>query len=194
MGDDMSYKRVVRVKVTLLGDLGVGKTTFAKAYLGGKPISDVSYKPTIGADIFIKEGIYDIEDFGKVKVIWDIWDLSGQKAFRSICGAFLKGAICGIVVFDVSRENTLKNLLMWVDSFVKNAGKKPLIIVGNKIDLREKGIQCISSDVGRRFTEDLSKRMGISIPYVETSALYNINVEEAFRRLAIQVIRHLLLE
>jgi len=185
-------ERLIRAKVTILGDLAVGKTTLAMAYLGGKPISEVSYKPTVGADLYVKESLYNIEPYGTVRIIWDIWDLSGQKAFKDICGVFLRGAVCGIVVFDVSRESTLKNVPKWVESFIKHAGKRPIILVGNKIDLREKCIKCTSRVMGEEYARKLSEMLGINVPYVETSALNNINVREAFQSLATELLRHIL--
>ncbi len=186
----MSYDRYIRAKVTILGDLAVGKTTLAKTFLGGKPVTETTYKPTIGADLYVREDYYKIEPYGSIKIVWDIWDLSGQKAFKEICGVFLRGAICGIIVFDVSREYTLKNVVFWAESFVKHAGIRPIILVGNKIDLREKGIKCIPKELGREYAEKLSKIIGIQVPYVETSALYNINVRETFINLAAKLMEH----
>ncbi len=190
----MVSERFIRAKVVILGDLAVGKTTLAKSYLGGRPISEITYKPTIGVDLYVKEDTYDVKPFGPTRIAWDIWDLSGQKAFKDICGVFLRGALCGIIIFDVSREETLRSVPTWAEHFVKHAGKRPVILVGNKIDLRGREIKCVPKESGEEYADKISEIIGVKVPYVETSALYNINVRETFERLAINLLEHMLSE
>jgi len=186
----MSSERYIRAKVVVIGDYGVGKTTLIKSFLGGRSISDTSYKPTIGTDIYKKEMTYEISSTGRVVLLWDIWDLSGQVGFQKICHVYLKGAKCGIVVFDISRKNTLESVPKWIDYFIRYAGRYPIIIVGNKIDLREKGeIECLPPESGEKLAREIASKIGIEIPYIETSALYNINVENAFRDLARNIVQ-----
>jgi len=183
----------IRAKVVVLGDTAVGKTTLIKTYLGGKPLSDASYKPTIGVDVYKKEDSYNIESYGEVKAIWDIWDMAGQKPFRDISGIFLKGALCGIIMFDLSRESTLNSVTEWVDIFIRNVGKKPIILVGNKADLCE-DITCIPKKKRMEVARKVSEALGFEVPYIETSALYNVNVEETFKELATALIRSYLVK
>ena len=182
----------IRAKVVVLGDAAVGKTTLIRTYLGGKPLAGVSYKPTIGVDVYKKEDIYSIEPFGKIKTIWDIWDMAGAKPFREISGIFLKGAMCGIVMFDLSRDQTLISVPEWINTFIKSVGKKPIILVGNKADLCEKGVECVSHEKRREYAERVSETFGFRVPYIETSALYNINVRETFEKLVTELIKQYL--
>lgn len=187
----MSSGQYIRAKVVVIGDYGVGKTTLVKSFMGGEPISDITYKPTIGMDVYKKEMTYEISPTRRIVFLWDIWDISGQVGFQKICYVYLKGAKCGIVVFDVSRKKTLESVPKWIDYFVKYAGKYPIIIVGNKIDLREKGeIECLPPESGEKLAREIASKIGIEIPYIETSALHNINVENVFRDLARNVIQH----
>ncbi len=181
----MYSERYIRAKAVVIGDYGVGKTTLIKSFLKGKPISDISYKPTIGVDVYKKEIKYVTDHGETITLMWDIWDLSGQVGFQKICHVYLKGAICGIAVFDVSRKRTLENISKWIDYYIKYAGKHPLLVVGNKIDLRGKPeITCITYEEGITHVRKISQKVGLEIPYIETSALHNINVEEAFDKLA----------
>ena len=172
------------IKVVCIGDGYVGKTTLIKAYLRGEALIDRSYKQTIGAEIFMKESKYVIEPYGEVAIKWLIWDLAGQPTYRDVRAPYYKGAHAAIAVFDVSRPSTLKNLRYWIAEFFKNVGSiRPLILVGNKIDLRKQQ-RCLPPEAGMNYAKILSEQLKIHVEYVETSAINNINVEQAFKNLA----------
>lgn len=184
-----TIQMTVRVKIVLIGDGMVGKTTLVKSFLKGTAISDTSYKRTVGADIFVKNDIYEFDNFGKVAFNWMIWDLAGQPTFKMVRGQYYKGAQAGIAVFDVSRPQTFKNLHYWIAEMFKHAGgPKPLIIVGNKIDLRDK-MPCLSPETGEKYAQKLAEHFKLPIRYLEASALNHINVEEAFRMLAENILK-----
>ncbi len=182
-------RSLVSVKIVLIGDGMVGKTTMVKSFLMGKAIADTSYRRTIGADIFIKEAIYTIEPLGDLKFKWLIWDLAGQPIFREVRGEYYRGAQAGIAVFDVSRPDTFKNIPYWISEFFKHSGgPKPIVLVGNKVDLRDK-IPCLPPEQGQNYAERLSQATGLPVSYLEASALHNINVEIVFEKLAETIIR-----
>ena len=56
-----------------------------------------SYKATVGADFTEKEISVD----GKI-VHLEIWDTAGQERFRSLGGAFYRGADCCVLVYDIT--------------------------------------------------------------------------------------------
>jgi len=175
---------LVAVKIVLIGDGMVGKTTMVKSFLMGKAIADTSYRRTIGADIFIKETIYNLKPLGDVRFKWLIWDLAGQPIFREVRADYYKGAQAGIAVYDVSRPQTFKNVPFWISEFFKHSGgPKPIILVGNKVDLREK-MPCVPPEAGHEYAKKLESMTGFPVRYVEASALNNLNVEETFRNLA----------
>ncbi len=174
----------IKVKVVLLGDSGVGKTTLAKSFLSGGDKLDVSLRSTIGADISIKKSEYHIEPLGRILFKWVIFDLAGQHMFRIIHPLYYKGAKAAILVYDVSRKETFHNLALWIDGFIGHVGEpKPMIIIGNKIDLRDK-TPCIPSEAGEKYAEALATELGVPVYYAETSAINGINVEESFEALA----------
>jgi len=77
-GDDaddiaaMSHKKKVLLKVIILGDSGVGKTSLMNQYVH-KRFSN-QYKATIGADFLTKEVMIDDK-----LVTLQIWDTAGQE-------------------------------------------------------------------------------------------------------------------
>lgn len=65
-----------------------------------------------------------------------LWDTAGQERFRSLIPSYLKDAVCCLVVFDVSRKESLMNAVSWLQLY-KDSKQEPrrAILVGNKIDL-----------------------------------------------------------
>ncbi|RKO90678.1 P-loop containing nucleoside triphosphate hydrolase protein, partial [Blyttiomyces helicus] len=65
----------------------------------------------------------------------DFWDTAGQERFRSMHPSYYLGAHACVLVFDVTRKVTYKNLDMWYEELVGHRGlKMPVIVVANKID------------------------------------------------------------
>ena len=83
------------LKIVILGDSSVGKTTLLQQYLNGK--ASGQSKPTIGADFSKKEILVD----GAV-VTLQIWDTAGQEKFQSLGYAFYRGADCCALVYDIT--------------------------------------------------------------------------------------------
>ena len=81
----MATKRKELLKVIILGDTGVGKSSLMGRYVNDK--FDTRYKATIGADFLTKE----VEVEG-TKVTLQIWDTAGQERFQSLGSAFYRGA------------------------------------------------------------------------------------------------------
>ena len=167
-------------KVVLIGDGAVGKTSLRRNYLG-KSFRE-NYLMTIGADFSVKQVPY--EDY---IVSLQIWDLAGQPRFSEVRGAYYANTYGAIVVFDVTRPNTFTNIDFWINEMIKYNDNKliPMVVVGNKIDLREELPEEVQVDKTSALTyaHVLSEWGGIKVEYVETSAKTGENVTAAFERL-----------
>jgi len=173
----------LNIKVVLIGDGFVGKTSIARAFLGKE--FEHEYIMTVGVDFYKKETEAYMEDLGNIKFLWMIWDISGQPHWKNVRPAFYRGAKGAFLVFDVSNRKSYENAPEWAKEFIKHAGRRPIILIGNKIDLREKKPDlCLKFEDGLKLAEKISQIVGIEVPYVETSALLNINIDEAFQKLA----------
>jgi GTPase SAR1 family protein len=64
---------------------------------------------TVGIDFLVKNIVYKDRGFRL-----QLWDTAGQERFRSLIPSYLKDAVCCIVVFDVSRKETLANAAAWL--------------------------------------------------------------------------------
>lgn len=180
----LSAGHTANIKVVLIGDGAVGKTTLVKAFIRGRALADTSYRRTIGADIYVKEIKHTNPLIGDIFIKFIIWDLAGQPSWRIVRPQYYVGAQAGIAVFDVSRPVTLRNLSYWVAEFYSSSGgPKPIVIVGNKIDLREK-MQCVPPSVGEKYAKALAERFNVFVEYLEASAINYLNVDKVFAKLA----------
>ncbi|CAK5279976.1 unnamed protein product [Mycena citricolor] len=166
----------VLLKVIILGDSGVGKTSLMNQYVN-KRFSN-QYKATIGADFLTKEVMVDDR-----LVTMQLWDTAGQERFQSLGVAFYRGADCCVLVYDVNSAKSFETLDSWRDEFLIQASPHdpenfPFVVLGNKIDVEENKRQVTQK---RAMTWCQSKG---NIPYFETSAKEAINVEQAFQTVA----------
>lgn len=169
-----SSRKKTLLKVIILGDSGVGKTSLMNQFVNKKFSNQ--YKATIGADFLTKEVMVDNR-----MVTLQIWDTAGQERFQSLGVAFYRGADCCVLVYDVTVPTTFKTLDSWRDEFLIQASPRdpenfPFILIGNKIDLENRAV---TAKRAQQWCE-LKNRC----PYFETSAKDAINVEQAFQTIA----------
>ncbi len=161
-------------KIILLGDGAVGKTSIRRRYMGEGFKTD--FLATMGADFaFLKTKI------DSVNVEWQIWDLAGQPAFRNVMKSYYKGAMGALAVYDITQPKSLESLDTWVKEVRERAGTYndlPIVLVGNKIDLRDEVPSSLKTIQG------FVKAKSLNAGFVETSAKTGEAIEEAFTTLA----------
>ncbi|KAL8781639.1 MAG: hypothetical protein Q9203_000219 [Teloschistes exilis] len=172
----MASRKKVLLKVIILGDSGVGKTSLMNQYVNKK--FSASYKATIGADFLTKEVLVDDR-----VVTMQLWDTAGQERFQSLGVAFYRGADCCVLVYDVNNSKSFDTLDSWRDEFLVQASPRdpenfPFVVLGNKIDVEENK-RMISAKRAMTFCSSKG-----NIPYFETSAKEAVNVEQAFEVIA----------
>ena len=118
----------LRLKAFIVGDSGVGKTTFCVKLATG--IFKEGYKMTVGVDFYAIELIHDDK---LVKLI--LWDLAGQERFGFVRPTFYSGASGGFIAFALDLPSTLSNVPGWLEEVRQNAGEVPCILLGTKLDL-----------------------------------------------------------
>jgi small GTP-binding protein len=170
----------VSLKLILLGDGAVGKTTLVKSFMDQTFQSD--YLMTVGIDISVKEII--LKDTKRVKLT--ISDVAGQQRFQQFRSIFFSGANLAFLCFDVTRRDSLENLEReWLPQLIPTISDPnfQVLLVANKIDLEDQ------QEVTGADTRLVQKRFQKKFPmlhwvgYIETSALTKHNVQEAFDRI-----------
>lgn len=179
----MSSKKKQILKVIILGDSGVGKTSLMHRYVNDK--YSQQYKATIGADFLTKEIILedDNNNNSNINVTMQIWDTAGQERFQSLGVAFYRGADCCVLVYDVSNKKSFENIKSWRDEFLIHSNVNtpetfPFVILGNKIDIDDN-----KKIINLKNGQELAKTLG-NIPIFETSAKNSINIDQAFEEIA----------
>ncbi|KAG0140443.1 hypothetical protein CROQUDRAFT_690531 [Cronartium quercuum f. sp. fusiforme G11] len=172
----MASRKKVLLKVIILGDSGVGKTSLMNQYVNKR--FSTQYKATIGADFLTKEVYIESEPSDRV-VTMQLWDTAGQERFQSLGVAFYRGADCCVLVFDVNSSKSFETLDSWRDEFLIQASPRdpdnfPFVVLGNKIDVEE-GKRQVSQKRAMSWCQSKG-----NIPYFETSAKESINVEQSF--------------
>jgi len=170
-----SHRKKVLLKVIILGDSGVGKTSLMNQYVH-KRFSN-QYKATIGADFLTKEVMIDDK-----LVTLQIWDTAGQERFQSLGVAFYRGADSCVLVHDITDAKSFDNLESWMDEFLVHAAPRnqetfPFVVLGNKADLAKR--RQVPSTKAKAWCQGKN-----NIPYFETSAKEALNVEQAFYTVA----------
>lgn len=173
----MSSRKKNILKVIILGDSGVGKTSLMHRYVNDK--YSQQYKATIGADFLTKEVTIDNDKTATMQV----WDTAGQERFQSLGVAFYRGADCCVLVYDVTNLKSFSNVKSWRDEFLvhANVGSPetfPFVMLGNKIDAEDS-----KKVVNTKAAQDMAKSLG-NIPLFFTSAKTAINVDVAFDEIA----------
>ncbi|MFW9900023.1 MAG: GTP-binding protein [Candidatus Thorarchaeota archaeon] len=163
-------------KLILGGEGGVGKTSMVHRFVEDSFQTD--YKSTIGTSIMKKE--CDFQGL-ESKVRFIIWDLAGQAQFKRVRQTYLGNAEAGILVFDVTRKDTFDKLEDWLKEIKKVSETISLILVGNKIDLEDERV--VSTEEG----ENIAQKLNLS--YIETSAKTGENINDAFKMLALLMIK-----
>ena len=159
-----------KFKVVICGDHGVGKTSLLRRFVENK--FDKDYLTTLGANILSKE--YVTPKGNIIELM--LWDVAGQVVFKNARAKFYQGAEGAVVVYDVTRPTSLSNLYEWLVE-LQGTPLKSMICVGNKVDLEK----AVSTEEGKKFADEQNMH------FIETSALSNTNVSEAFKILAMNI-------
>jgi len=160
-------------KVVLIGDSGVGKSNLLSRFTLNE--FNLETKSTIGVEFATRS----ICTEGKT-IKAQIWDTAGQERYRAITSAYYRGAVGALLVYDIAKYSTFKNVERWLTELRENADKHIVImLVGNKSDLRH--LREVPTDEAKSFAE----KHGLS--FIETSALDSTNVELAFQNILTEI-------
>ena len=167
----MSVEEIKRkvIRISLLGDAGVGKTSILNAFL------NLEFSSNTVANIGVEKQNtkMKMKDGKEMKII--IWDTAGQDRFHSIATSTIKNSQGIVVSFDVSSKKTFESVPSWLEDIKSNNNKIPIILFGNKCDLMEK------REVEEEEAEEFANK--INLLYLETSAKENINIKEGFEKI-----------
>jgi small GTP-binding protein len=170
-----------KLKICLIGDVGVGKTSLIRRYV--LDVFDDKYIATIGTKVTKKEvQVKDHRTGAPTDLILLVWDIMGQPSFREVLReAYFYGAQGALAVCDVTGKESLGELRYWIKAMTATTGDVPIVFLGNKCDLKDE------ARVTYEELEVFAKKH--DSPAFLTSAKTGYNVEVAFNTLVERIMR-----
>ena len=175
---DYSEKAKYHMKIIVCGAGAVGKTSIVRRFVENK--FDFNYLLTVGMEPSNRK----LEVDGHL-VNLILFDVAGQERFQTLRDVFFRKASGALLVFDLTRAETLDDLYEWKEQIDNRLGKDriPNVLIGNKADLHDK-IQ-----IDYETLEDTIIPHFKPVKYLETSAYLNQNVHEAFSIVTSEVLK-----
>ncbi|KAJ5629667.1 hypothetical protein N7528_003324 [Penicillium herquei] len=206
----MASRKKVLLKVIILGDSGVGKTSLMNQYVR-RPLLSMRIVaprslPILPAPAELTFYIFENEkvnkkfsgsykatigaDFLTKEVLVDdrlvtmqIWDTAGQERFQSLGVAFYRGADCCVLVYDVNNSKSFEALDSWRDEFLIQASPRDPESFPFVVIGNKIDVEENKRMISSKRAMTFCQSKG-SIPYFETSAKEALNVEQAFEVIA----------
>ena len=170
-------KPTILFKIITAGDGGVGKTTLLYRYMEGRFLADTLM--TIGVDFYQK----DLE-INQKKINLQIWDFGGQDHFRPLLKNYAVGARGALLLFDLTRPNSLQGIDQWVNICREANPGIPILFIGTKLDLTE------NITVDDEFAATFPGKYNF-FNYLKVSSKTGENVNLAFEILAKELLKNL---
>ena len=163
----------IMIKVMLLGEPQVGKTSIISRFIG-KDFKE-EYKPSLSCSY--NQKYFDYEN---KKINLCIWDLSSHEKLKRIYSIFIRDNNGFIFVYDIANKESFDKLKYWVKEVNDQAGEFKSIIFGNKSDLYTD--QKVSEEEVKEFANEIGANFCL------VSAKDNKNIEEGFKSLINQIL------
>jgi small GTP-binding protein len=157
------------VKVVLIGESGVGKTSIIAQFTSGK------FDPDTVTSLSAQYVSKTIEFHNLQKAIkFDIWDTAGQEKYRALAKIFYKDAKVICLVYDITSEKTFNEIkTYWYEMVKSHADPDVLIaVVANKSDLYD------NAEVKNEEGEEFAKSIGAL--FQSTSAKSDTGITNLF--------------
>jgi len=169
--NEQNQRNDVVVKIGLVGDAQVGKTTLMVKYVENK--FDEDYIQTLGVN-FMEKSIV----LRNTEITFSIWDLGGQREFLSMLPLVCNDAVAVFFMFDLSRKSTLLSIKEWYRQARGLNRTAHAFLVGTKYDifttLPPEEIEEIDK-LARKYAK------AMKAPLIFSSASHSVNVQKLFK-------------
>lgn len=158
---------VPEFKLILVGDGGVGKTTFVKRHLTGE--FEKRYVATRGVEV---HPLKFSTNLGEIQ--FNVWDTAGQEKFGGLRDGYYIQGQCAIIMFDVTSRITYRSVPNWYRDITRVCENIPIVLCGNKVEIKDRKVKAKQINFHRKK----------NLQYFEISAKVNYNFEKPFVWLA----------
>eukprot|EP00467_Chlorarachnion_reptans_P013968 CAMPEP_0114492690 /NCGR_PEP_ID=MMETSP0109-20121206/3697_1 /TAXON_ID=29199 /ORGANISM="Chlorarachnion reptans, Strain CCCM449" /LENGTH=213 /DNA_ID=CAMNT_0001669565 /DNA_START=36 /DNA_END=677 /DNA_ORIENTATION=+ len=163
-------KHVPTFKLILVGDGGVGKTTFVTRHKTGE--FEKKYIATMGVNVRMLK--FNTK-YGEI--VFNCWDTAGQEKFGGLRDGYYIGGQAAIIMFDVTARVTYKSVPQWYKDLYRVCDKIPMVLCGNKVDCKDRAVK----------PKDIYFHRKKNLQYFDISAKSNYNYEKPFLYIARQL-------
>lgn len=169
--DLTAQQQQVTVKVGLIGDAQIGKTSLMVKYVNNT--FDDDYIQTLGVN-FLEKSV----NIRNTQITFSIWDLGGQREFINMLPLVCNDAAALVFMFDLTRKSTLNSVRNWYrQARGFNRTAVPLL-VGTKFDMFYE----MSDQEQLELTEQAKKyAQAMKAPLIFCSTAMGINVQKLFK-------------
>ena len=157
------------IKVTLIGNSGVGKTCIIARYTDDT--FNENSASTIGVNFIEKAIQIDNKEY-----TLNIWDTAGQEKYQSLGKHFYKDSYIVCLVYDITNQESLDAIKsIWYPNLQKFGEQySVLAVVGNKSDLYESG-ELADEEQAKNFAKE------INATFMLTSAKNGDGINKLFK-------------
>ena len=176
-GQPKKKRNNVVVKVGMVGDSQIGKTSLMVKYVEGS--FDEDYIQTLGVN-FMEKTIA----IRNTEITFSIWDLGGQREFVNMLPLVCNDAVALLFMFDLSRKSTLNSIKEWYRQ-ARGFNKTAIpFLIGTKYDhfatfptseQEEITRQVLLINKARRYAK------AMKAPLIFCSTSHSINVQKIFK-------------
>ena len=173
LSDEKNDFEQIRIKILIVGELGVGKSNFIYRYVEDKFSS--TNLSTVGFDSNNK-----LLNYGNNKITVQLWDSAGQAMYQSITKNLFNRVQGIIILYDITNIKSFECVENWINLIEEENKRLIYIIVGNKCDLNDS--RQISISEGKKIGQKYRTN------FFEASAKMNINVVESVNDLVLKIL------
>lgn len=159
-------------RISLLGESDVGKTCTVSNFMGLE--FNEQHLTTVGFEKSSKKtSVEDNDQNIDINVV--LFDTAGQERFRTVATSTVSCSDGFLVVYSVTDKLTYEKVQYWVEQIREYSSDVPIVICGNKCDLVDQRV--VTAEQG----QELTKTLGGSITYYDTSAKTGMGIKDAVK-------------
>ena len=176
-------KKKEEIKLIILGDTGVGKTSIINRYIENKFTDNIP--STVGSN-YIGKNL----ERGDKQYVLNIWDTTGQEKYRSVTKLFVQDSKIVVLVYSINSKESFNVLDIWYKQVLDICGENIIIaIVGNKTDLFDQNEyednELVSEEEGKKYATDknaLFKLVSAKIDRKGINSLFDELLDEYIKK------------